>query len=246
MSVVGTVAEIWRYPVSSLAGEPLPVAEISGSGIRGDRQFGLVDAETGDIAAPDQHHRWRPAARIAARWSLEGELEIAVPGGGWWPALSRDASRAMTAHMGFSVEIRQLGSIANERWPPHPPLAVPRYERSAIHLVTSASLAELQRRLPRSLIDVRRFRPNVVVRTTEASRFPEYRWVGRALKMGSVLLQIFEPCQRCGFTAIEQDSLPYDPEILRTLVGDNAGSFGVLCAVTNVGVVATGDAAEIV
>ena len=39
------VAELWRYPVKSLAGEPLDAAEISPDGIPGDRMVQGYDAE---------------------------------------------------------------------------------------------------------------------------------------------------------------------------------------------------------
>jgi len=39
------VAELWRYPVKSLAGEELNVAEISADGIPGDRVVQVYDAE---------------------------------------------------------------------------------------------------------------------------------------------------------------------------------------------------------
>lgn len=39
------VAELWRYPVKSLAGEPLGAAEISADGIPGDRVVQVYDAE---------------------------------------------------------------------------------------------------------------------------------------------------------------------------------------------------------
>lgn len=39
------VAELWRYPVKSLAGEPLDAAEISADGIPGDRVVQVFDAE---------------------------------------------------------------------------------------------------------------------------------------------------------------------------------------------------------
>ena len=39
------VGELWRYPVKSLAGEPLDAAEISADGIPGDRMVQVYDAK---------------------------------------------------------------------------------------------------------------------------------------------------------------------------------------------------------
>ena len=39
---VGTVAELWRYPVKSMAGERLGEAELSWHGVEGDRRWAFV------------------------------------------------------------------------------------------------------------------------------------------------------------------------------------------------------------
>jgi MOSC domain-containing protein len=47
-SVVGTVASISVYPVKSLGGRTVPAAEVDAAGLRGDRAFAVVDADTGE------------------------------------------------------------------------------------------------------------------------------------------------------------------------------------------------------
>src|SRR6188768_4108230 len=39
--IVGHVAQLNRFPVKSMAGEPLQVAEIDWQGVEGDRQYGF-------------------------------------------------------------------------------------------------------------------------------------------------------------------------------------------------------------
>jgi uncharacterized protein YcbX len=46
--VVGSVASISVYPVKSLAGRTLPEAEVDTAGLRGDRVYAVVDADTGE------------------------------------------------------------------------------------------------------------------------------------------------------------------------------------------------------
>jgi uncharacterized protein len=41
-SPVGTVAAIWRYPVKSMAGEPLDAVDVSWHGLEGDRRWAFV------------------------------------------------------------------------------------------------------------------------------------------------------------------------------------------------------------
>lgn len=61
MRQIGRVAEIWRYPVSSLGGEPLDTVAVSPGGLASDRRFGLFDRSNERAAAPEQEPRWRPA-----------------------------------------------------------------------------------------------------------------------------------------------------------------------------------------
>ena len=46
---VGTLAELWRFPVKSMAGERLKQAEMAGGAILGDRAYALVEAVTGKV-----------------------------------------------------------------------------------------------------------------------------------------------------------------------------------------------------
>jgi hypothetical protein len=46
--VVGSVASISVYPVKSLAGMTLRAAEVDAAGLRGDRVYAVVDADTGE------------------------------------------------------------------------------------------------------------------------------------------------------------------------------------------------------
>jgi uncharacterized protein YcbX len=45
---VGLVASISVYPVKSLGGRTVPEAEVDAAGLRGDRVYAVVDADTGD------------------------------------------------------------------------------------------------------------------------------------------------------------------------------------------------------
>ena len=40
--IVGRVAALWRFPVKSMAGEPLEAADLGWTGIRGDRQYAFL------------------------------------------------------------------------------------------------------------------------------------------------------------------------------------------------------------
>ena len=69
-----------------------------------------------------------------------------------------------------------------------------------------------------------------------AGRFPETEWIGRKIAIGELELTVTEPCRRCGFTIIAQEGgVDSDPDILRTLVKNNAHNLGVYCTVDRPG-----------
>ncbi|HAC44902.1 MAG TPA: Fe-S protein, partial [Chloroflexi bacterium] len=48
----GTVAEIWRYPVKSMAGERLESCLVAETGLEGDRRWALVDGQANRAGKP--------------------------------------------------------------------------------------------------------------------------------------------------------------------------------------------------
>lgn len=96
------------------------------------------------------------------------------------------------------------------------------FDASPIHFVTTASLAALQAAAPESRFDVRRFRPNVVVETSDRDGFPENEWADRLVAIGDeVRLKVLVPVPRCVMTTLPQDGLPHDPNVLRSIAGHN-------------------------
>ena len=111
-------------------------------------------------------------------------------------------------------------------------------------LVTRAGLRRLQELAPDSRVDVRRFRPNFVIDTDE-SGFPELAWAGKRLRLGGAVLDVSFACPRCVMITHGFDDLPKDPGLMRTLVRDAGGSFGIYARVAEPGAVRLGDPAEL-
>lgn len=140
--VVCTVEEIWVYPVSSLGGQRLRSAELTSTGIAGDRSWCIVDAETGVPASPEREPRWRAALFLQSRFD-SGRPCIGFPDGQW---LSVDDDRLkpkLTEHFSFAVEVRPYVSEATVG-SGSSTSTKNRYEPSPVHLVTTTS-----RRRPR-------------------------------------------------------------------------------------------------
>jgi uncharacterized protein YcbX len=238
MAATGSLQAIWRYPVSSLSGESLASAAIDADGVRGDRLAGIIDAGTGEIAAPEKKRRWRPAPEVEARLS-GANIELRLPGGGWLDAAGEDARAALAGHFGFAAETRRHPG----RGADGAPTVEPRYKRNDIHLLTTASLEALQALLPGSRLHPRRFRPNLLVDLPDpAGPFPETSWgIGREFTIGAVRLKLVGPCQRCAFTVLAQGDQPQDPAVLAAIAQHNNMHFGVLCSVLTPGRVELGD-----
>ena len=49
--VVGSVADLWRFPVKSMRGERLEEAELTEGGLVGDRAYALIDSDTGKVVS---------------------------------------------------------------------------------------------------------------------------------------------------------------------------------------------------
>ncbi len=243
MSSVGPVARLWRYPVSSFAGEAMDEIDVGRTGVAGDRRFGVVDSD-GEPGRPDGNARWHGLPLMRASLA-SGSLEVAVPGRRLLGGPGAAADSAISDFLGFPARLLPFdrdvapgfsGGITSSR-----------YDVAPIHLLTTASLAELKRLHPAGDPDARRFRPNILVdMPAVAGVFPETEWIGRRLAVGDVELTIVEPCRRCGFTIIAQDGFENDPEILRQLVRNNRHNIGVYCSVDRPGRVAAGDPVRLI
>ena len=114
-----------------------------------------------------------------------------------------------------------------------------------MHVLTTSTLDRLRELYPEGRFEVRRFRPNVVVRTDEHG-FAENDWVGRTLELGDeVRLQITGPCPRCVMTTLAQGDLPKDSGILRAAAQNNEANVGVYAEVVSGGFVRRGDRARL-
>jgi uncharacterized protein YcbX len=120
------------------------------------------------------------------------------------------------------------------------------FDTCELHLISTQSLASLAARLPESAIDVRRFRPNLLVDLPDPrDEFPEQTLSGRRLRVGTALLEVIFPMMRCGMVTQPQGELPKDPRILRTLVRDRKQELGAAVRVVEEGVIREGDRLEV-
>lgn len=115
-------------------------------------------------------------------------------------------------------------------------------------ILSTSALDELERRAraagSESVFDVRRFRPNLLVQSTEPG-FVEDAWCGRELRIGTVRLKVEMRCPRCIMTTHGFLDLPRDPRVMRALVQHHEGDLGVYASVLEAGEIAVGDTVRV-
>ena len=114
MQIIGTVKEIWRYPVKSMAGERMQRANVSARGIYGDRGWAIRDEKAGEI----RNARKLPALlHCTAVYLREPNADdappaqITLPDGTTFRSDSAEANARLSDLLGRTVSI----------WPIQPP-----------------------------------------------------------------------------------------------------------------------------
>lgn len=109
------------------------------------------------------------------------------------------------------------------------------YDCWPLMVMTTSALRALEEALPESVIDIRRFRPSVVIDGAPGGH-PEFRWKGKRAQVGSVLIEFLDPCPRCVMpTRRISEEIPEDREILRHIVRDLDQNLGVYARVVTPG-----------
>lgn len=265
---VGVVGSLLRFPVKSLLGEQLTSAKVGPRGIEGDRQWGLIDDETGKVVSVKRPKRWGRAFELTATTSPDG-VHVGFPDGVAYGVGDPELPGALSSFFGRAVSVVSVppvGSTFEEAWerelkndlPPWFDLPSRTdgddgelieggqfmgeqgtfFNFGAVHLVTTATTRQLSALAPDSDFTPRRFRPNVVIDTPDEG-FVETDWQGRSLAIGDVRLTVTFTVPRCVMTTLEQGDLPADRGVLKAVSTHNAvDCFGSGTAYPCVGVYA--------
>jgi uncharacterized protein len=250
---VGTLTEIWRYPVKSMLGEQVRSLAISVRGGMGDRVWALRDLESARIASAKKYSRL-----LEFRASYESSPTNAAPGR-VFDAEEAGVSEAISAVIGQPLRLERaqperrektgidpatvFGDVPVENLiPEHTAQTLPDYfelmggsffEKAALHVLASGSVDHLRRLQPGAVIDQRRFRPNLYIETgAEWTDFVEDAWLGGTLAVGATLrIDDMQPALGCVTTTLAQGDLPRDLGVLRTSAKHHGGCVGVFGAV---------------
>lgn len=260
-TMVGSIAEVWRFPVKSMLGERLDEVEVSSAGVVGDRGWALLDTEDGKVVSAKNPRKWGRMLELRASYveppiadAPPPPVAIELPDGTSARSDDDDVDERLSSFLGRPVHLVSAAPeqrTMEETWPDVDGLAPEAFiegtridtgvadetvsditmamaappgtffDLSALHLLTTSTLAELTRVQPDGAFDVRRYRPNVLVATTEEG-FVENDWVHRRVELGeSAAMHVALPTMRCIMTTMAQEDLPRDPSLLRTVARSN-------------------------
>ncbi|KUI35490.1 sulfurase [Mycobacterium sp. IS-1496] len=111
-----------------------------------------------------------------------------------------------------------------------------------VHVMTTASLATIGAAIGEAEVDVRRFRPNVLLAADDSGDgLPESHWTGGHLMLGGTVLEVTMPTIRCVVPSRAQPGLEVDRRITRAVADRADRCLGSYCWVDTGGVVGVGD-----
>ncbi|UQA94853.1 MOSC domain-containing protein [Streptomyces halobius] len=234
--MIGSITQIWRYPVKSMGGELLSAADVSERGIAGDRLLAVLDVTAGKILSAKKESRLLSAsARIRDR----DDVRVTLPEHGEFEADDPRLHSALSAWLGRECRLVRpvpgVSAVFEKRDADDENLVKDLTTRpglffdtkSTLHVLTTSSLESARRLYPEGDWDVRRFRPNILVET-EDEGFPEESWPGTTIALGAASAWVRKATPRCAMTGRAQASLPQDREIHRTLARRHGNVLGVL------------------
>ncbi len=231
---IGHVEAIFRYPVKSMGGEPLDSVDLGWHGLEGDRRLAfrrmndrsgfpwLSASKLPDLLLFSPHRR---------EGGADGELpsHVRTPSGESMPVFGDELAAEIARRHGSPVQMMEIKHGI--------------FDEASLSVIALDTVYEISR-LAGLTPDVRRFRPNVVVRLLRPAPFQEDEWVGGVLSFGEAddapAITVILRDERCSMLNLDPDSARPAPEMLKTAVRVHQNTAGVYGTVTRTGQFAVG------
>lgn len=246
-----------------MGGERLEAATIAPEGLEGDRRWGVFKLDTGKVLSAKSEGRL-----LEARATLAGDTSapvVTLPDRQELEAGDKALDQALTEWLGYEVALRGASAdgtpwefMMSELYPADMEedgveeslveLDTPGgslYDLAAAHLLTTASIEAAADEHPTGEWDVRRFRPQILIDTGDATGFVENNWVGQRVRAGEAEFTGFMPTVRCVVPTRPQPGLERDLGIWKTLKRANGFNLGLYANITGPGAVEVGDPVKI-
>ena len=257
---MATIAELHFYPIKGCRGFAVPRASLAATGLEidgiGDREWVVVDQQ-GEFLSQREHPkmalietRMTPSSLfVKAPGMLHLEVPFASEGDVVQARVWDDTIAAVTqgeiadawfaSFLGVPAKLLRFDPehtrLSNRKYTGQVDAPYKFADAFALLVTSSASLADLNARLAKtgqSAVEMRRFRPNLVLGGIEAY---EEDYLAR-MQVGSGQLQVVKPCARCTVPGVDPatgDASNIVPDLLATYRRKDAGvMFGVNAIVT--------------
>ena len=284
---VGTVSQLWRYPVKSMGGEQIESTEVDQNGVAGDRGWAVRETEGDETRSARQipkllHFR----AAYTTSPSVDSRspaLEITTPDDGRIESGQEDIHTQLSDAVGRAVTLTPLHPSDDLAWyarGPMPegvdPMAALRqllgmeendplpdlsglpkalqgfssppgtyFDCYPVHIMTTSSLNALAAAGGGDDVDVRRFRPNILIDTGDAEGLLEVDWTGKKLRLGEVVIEMMTTTVRCAVPAHAQRDFGSSRAVGRALIENTKQHLGSYCNVLEAGQISVGDKVEL-
>lgn len=285
---VGTVSQLWRYPVKSMAGEQLSTVAIDSNGVAGDRGWAVREVEA-DVTrnAREMPKLLEFAAAYAESPGFDNRspaVTITTPDNAQVQSADADRDQHLSDILGRPVLLTPLHPADDLAWYARAPMpegvdpmkalrqimgmeeddplpdfsGLPQelqgfstppgtyFDCYPIHIMTTSSLGTLASVGGGDDVDVRRFRPNVLIDTGDAEGLLEVDWTGKKLRLGEVVIEMRTTTVRCSVPAHAQRDFGSSRAVGRALIENTKQHLGSYCNVLEGGKVNVGDEVELI
>lgn len=225
---LGRVAALYRYPVKSMAAEPLDKVEVGWNGFAGDRRWAFVRAGMERSGFPwltirENPAMWRYEPRFADPSQPEkSETLVRTPSGDEYDVI--DPALAMELDHGARVMKQGRGV----------------FDTMPLSLITLQTIRALGATLG-SELDPRRFRPNLLIESLDGGDAPEDSWAGLVLHIGGMAMRVDKRDKRCVVVNVDPEAGDRDPSVLRLIAKERESCLGVYGTTVIPGMVRVGD-----
>lgn len=247
MRQVGTVAQLWRYPVKSFQGEQVERLELGPGGAMGDRTLAVVDPAARKVLSGKRY----PALLMASARLDGDDIVLTLPNGSSHEASDPTVHGALSAWLDLDVRLEvppadtvfpmEMHTGMSDDTTPVFDWPGPQgtwLDLADAHWLTTASLAAAAALHPAGVWDVRRFRPTALIEATDDG-WVEDTW--SSVEVGAVGSEVLMPTPRCTMPSRAQPGFEIDLAIGTTIRDRHENNLGVYATITHGGAVTLGD-----
>lgn len=231
--VIGKIAALFRHPVKSMRGHSAGSATLGWYGLEGDRRLALrrVDDRSG--------FPWLTASKLPELLCHEPVLppgtdaalpeRVRTPDGRELELFGDELASEIGARCGTPVQMTHLRQGI--------------FDEAGISVITTATIEGIGA-LAGVALDVRRFRPNILLDSAKATVFEENAWVGGVLRFGdapdAAAVHVTNRDLRCVMVNFDPDTAHANPAVLKVIAQANDVMAGVYASAIRPGPLAVG------